>query len=329
MPFNSNSFVPQEIVQVGAGGTGSRMADEARYFIRGNWQEIGSAWHTIVDYDSLSESNLQRQLYFKHEVGDLTKGQILTNRYRDLVRMRQIPEPINADTISRIFNSERLSRKLLIFCCADNGLVVKQVIEYMLNNAQNDYLIVYMGSKLVSRDIDGAQCDVGTGQAWAYGQLNGQPLYPATPYETLPDVMRLEGFGPTPTGQNCGVDDTSGAQTPLMNDSCVVYAMTIVNLFFEHGVFMPAIYFTNGVETIYGDPINLATLNSRQVVTSVEVNVPQAPEEEMLDEGPAPAGVNDDIQEMIDELAGEENSLMDNTAGAVEVTVSNAETVPF
>lgn len=265
MPIQDKAFVPEAIIQIGAGGVGSRLADELRYFMRGNYQELASTWLTVVDHDTLSPRNLNRQLYFPHEVSNKSKGQILVERYLDSIKINQIPEAVNLETLPFIFSEEVLNKKILVICAADNGLVVKQVIEYLLANAKNDWLWIFTGAQLIDTEINGYSVQTGSGQAYAYGVINETPLFPIPPTETLTDIMSLTGFGPSSTGQGCGVDAQSGAQTPLMNDSCVNATMTIINMFFTQGLFIPCIYFTDGKEWIFGDAISLESLLSSSI----------------------------------------------------------------
>jgi hypothetical protein len=279
------AFVPEEIFLIGAGGVGSRLASELAFFVRGNFTNLNRTWTTIVDHDHVSSSNLNRQLYFPHEVSNVPKGQVLVNRYKDLYLIKQIPEAINADTISRVFSTEVLAKKVLVICAADNGLVVKQTFEHIIANAENDYLIVFTGANLKNIDLsESVSVNTGAGQAFAYGVVRGTPLFPAPPSETLLDIFALTGYGPSVTGRNCGVDDTSGAQTPLMNQSCATYTMTILNYFFEKGIFIPSIYFTDGVEVVFGDHINLSTLESSDVPQAVVEADEEVDPDELSDE---------------------------------------------
>ena len=259
------AFKPDQIFLVGAGGVGSRICAELAFFVRGNFRDLPQTMTTIIDHDHVSPRNLNRQLYYPHEVSNKSKGQILTERYRDMFRINQIPEAINADTLSRIFSPDVLSQKVLIICAADNGLVVKQTFEHVIANAQNDYLLVFTGANLKENEIQGQTISTGAGQAFAYGVVRGTPLFPAPPSETLLDIMSLTGYGPSVSGQNCGVDDTSGAQTPLMNQSCATASMTILNFFFEKGIFIPSIYFTDGMEFTFADHILMSSLEDTEI----------------------------------------------------------------
>jgi hypothetical protein len=259
------SFIPEQIFLIGAGGVGSRICAELAFFVRGNYTQLGNTWTTVVDHDHVSASNLNRQLYYPHEVSNVSKGQILTLRYKDMFRINQIPEAINAETISRIFDEDVLSKRILVICAADNGLVVKQTFEHIIANAQNDYLITFTGANLRETQVAGETTSTGQGQAYAYGVVRGTPLFPAPPSETLLDIMSLSGFGPSVSGRNCGVDDTSGAQTPLMNQTCATATMTILNFFFEKGIFIPSIYFQDGVEFTFADHIPLESLEDSQL----------------------------------------------------------------
>jgi hypothetical protein len=260
--LNDNTFIPEKIIQIGAGGTGSRICDEMRYFIRGNFTQLLNTEYTIVDHDTLSASNLNRQLYFLHEVSNKTKGQIMVERYRDMIRINQIPEPINADTVDRVFDETTLNKKLLVIVSADNGLVVKQVIQHLKENAKNDWFWIFTGANLVKSEMCGREVNVGAGQAYAYGVVGGTPLFPIAPTETLTDIMSLTGFGPTSDGQGCGVDGQSGAQTPLMNQMCATATMTIISTFFEQGIFIPSIYFVGGQNWTIGDTLNIEDILS-------------------------------------------------------------------
>ena len=299
MPIHNNAFVPQKVIQIGAGGTGSRLCSEMCFFFRGNYSQLGTATYTLVDHDRVSQSNFNRQLYFPHEGTSQTKGQILVNRYRDLFPIFQIPEPVNSDTIHRIFPEALLNQKLLVILSADNSLVVKQVLEHLMNNAQNDWYWIFTGANLIETEIAGLTVKTGSGQAYAYGKVNGIPLYPIPPTETLVDIMEATGFGPTSTGQGCGVTENSGAQTPLMNDSCCSYTMQLINLFFEHGIFIPSVYFTDGVEVTYGDAIDVSSLFERLEPT---VDTEQIPEVQLdqTDVLPSPLTNVEQPQEVIE-----------------------------
>jgi hypothetical protein len=268
MPFSPDAFIPDEIIQIGAGGVGSRLAFDISFFMRGNFDALKNTTYTIVDHDRVSPSNLSRQMFFYHEISDQTKGQILVNRFRDMVRIQQIPEPINQETLPLIFNEEKLRKKLLVIMAADNGLVVKQVITKLLADAKNDWLWLFTGANLVEEEIAGKTVQTGQGQAYAYGVMNNTPLFPTPPTEVLLDIMETTGFGPTSTGQNCGVDVQSGAQTPLMNNACAYLTMMLIQSFFEKGLFGSAAYFTNGVSVDFGDfrPISeiIAPINLEQ-----------------------------------------------------------------
>ncbi len=287
MSISDHAFKPDEIFLVGAGGSGSRICDEMRYFLRGNYRDLPNTHLTIVDHDRLSARNLNRQMYFPWEISDKSKGQILVERYKSSMKVRQIPEPINADTISQILNTSVLSRKVLVICAADNGLVAKQTITHLLENAQNDWLWVFTGAQMVSEIVDEVEVQTGSGQAYSYGVVNGTPLFPAQPTETLTDIMSITGFGPSATGLNCGVDDTSGAQTPLMNHSCAVATMTIINMFFSQGVFIPAIYFVDGVKWDVADGISVEKLMRNSIPTSVDnTSEPVVESSQQASEGP-------------------------------------------
>lgn len=257
--IHEHSFKPELIIQIGAGGTGCRITSELCFFIRGNHTELANTKYIIVDHDHVSESNLSRQVYFPHEV-NRSKGMVLVDRYKSLIPINQIPEPINSTTITRVFNEQVLARKLLVICSADNSLVVKQVLEHLSNNATNDWYWIFTGANLVQETIAGTDIQTGAGQAYAYGKVNGLPLYPLPPTEVLTDIMQATGFGPSSTGQGCGVTESSGAQTPVMNDSCCSYTMQLINMFFEHGIFIPSVYFVDGVSVTYGDPISVSSL---------------------------------------------------------------------
>lgn len=263
--IDSNTFVPKNIFVIGAGGTGSRVIPELAFFVRGNFSELRSSMTTIIDHDFVSAANLSRQMYFPFEVGTQSKGLVMAKRYRDLFPVKQIPEAINAETIRLIFSEEVLAEKNLIVLCADNGLVVKQVFEYMMENATEDYLVVFTGANLREKTIQGVDTTMGCGQSFAYGVVKGVPLFPAPPTETLLDIMSSTGFGPSVTGPGCGVDASSGAQTPLMNLHCAASTMTIINYFFEKGIFIPSIYFEDGYEWVYADHIKVADLFSNSL----------------------------------------------------------------
>ena len=279
MPFSQHSFIPNKIIQIGAGGVGSRIVPEITFFIRGNFDVLRNTEYIIVDHDRVSASNLNRQSFFYHEVSDQTKGQIMVNRYRDMVNISQIPEPVNSDTLPRIFDNKILGEKLLVILSADNGLVVKQVLEHLIQNARSDWYFVFTGANLVEREVGGTSIQTGEGQAYSYGVVNGTPLFLQTPYEIIPDIMATQGYGPTSTGQNCGVDQQSGAQTPLMNQSCALYVMMLIQSFFEKGLFCPAIYFTNSMSVNFGDwravedilqPVNLEEEAAEETVENEE-----------------------------------------------------------
>lgn len=300
--IHSSVFVPQRIFLVGGGGVGSRLCAELAFFVRGNFSDLGNTVTTIIDHDHVAPRNLNRQLYYPHEVGNKSKGQILVDRYRDLFRVDQIPEAINAETITRIFDEDTLQRKILVICAADNGLVVKQTFEHIIQNAQNDYLVMFTGANLRTNEIAGQEVQTGSGQAFAYGVVNGTPLFPAPPTETLMDIMTLTGFGPSVSGRNCGVDDTSGAQTPLMNQSCACATMTILNFFFEKGIFIPSIYFTDGIEFTFADHIVVEQLQDTQVPETLLEDA----EEELPTETSEIVEAIDELAEAIEEEASDE-----------------------
>ena len=308
MALSSNVFVPDEVIQIGAGGSGSRIAAEMCFFFRGNYRSLRNSWYTLIDHDRLSSSNLNRQLYFFHECTDATKGQTLVKRYRDMFPIRQIPEPINADTLNRVFDADRLSKKLVVICAADNPLVVRQSLEKLMNEATNDWYWIFTGANLVQRDVAGVTIQTGSGQAYAYGKMRGVPLYPIPPTQVLTDIMEATGYGPTSSGQGCGVTNDSGAQTPLMNDSCATYTMQLINLFFEHGVFIPCVYFTDGVEVTYGDASNVEDLFRR--------TTPEETQEETSEE----------TEEVVDNEVVDESADSSNTSN---VEVTEPEPVPF
>jgi hypothetical protein len=321
--FSESVFVPDEIIQIGCGGVGSRIVDEMRYFIRGNFDVLRRTQYTLVDHDILSESNLNRQLFFPHEAGDLSKGQILVNRYRDLIKIRQIPEAINDTTISAIFNQERLRKKLLVIVSADNHLVVKQVMLHLLANAQEDYLWIFTGANLVPREIAGKTIEAGVGQAYAYGQVRGTPLFPIPPNETLLDIMSASGFGPGVGGAGCGVTDSSGAQTPLMNQTCVNYVFTIINMFFTHGIFIPCIYFTDGDSVTIGDRIPVDALFSTSVPQNLGVDTTPP---SLIESGQAP-GETPAPEPSVPEV--ETSTAYDNATFTVAIEENDSSEEPF
>lgn len=257
------AFVPQQIYQIGCGGTGSRLVSELRFFIRGFFQDfrrVEDFSYTLIDFDRLTASNFQRQDFFPWEISDKTKGQILVERYRDTVPIKQIPEPVNAETVGRIFSPEVLSKKTLVVISADNFLVVKQVFEHFLASATNDWLAIFTGGSEIQETVGGHSVNVCSGQAYQYGVVRGVPLFPILPQNALPDVFAVNGFGPAATGQGCGVDADGGAQTSLQNLVCVAHTMSLLNAFFKHGYFMPCIYFKDMLETHYATPIPLSTI---------------------------------------------------------------------
>jgi hypothetical protein len=255
------TFVPDEIIQIGCGGTGSRLVEELKFWVRGNLVDLPrSFYYTLVDFDTVGDSNLNRQLFYPWDLGK-SKAHVFVERLRNLIKIRQIPEPINQDTVNFIFDEERLNKKLVVICSADNPLVVKQVMLKLLADARNDYLWIFTGASLVNHTLHtGEYLETGVGQAYAYGVVNQTPLFPVPPNEALLDIMRAVGYGPTSTGNNCGVTTSGGAQTPLMNHSCVNAVLQIFNALFKHGKFIPAIYFVDGVSTTYAEAIDVATL---------------------------------------------------------------------
>lgn len=265
--INESAFKPDLITIIGAGGSGSRVITEMAPFLRGHYRALPSTSLRVVDYDVLSESNFARQYYYPFESLGKPKGQIMVERLNGLIPISQIPEPVNGDTIHNIFSEEILAKKNLVLVTADNFLVAKQVYEKLASSATNDWLWIFTGARLRESQIPGISrmTTSGHGQAIAYGEVRGVPLYPIKPPELIPDVFAAEGFGPNTDSQGCGVSSDSGAQTPLMNLSCCLCVMQLLCQYFENGIFRPSIYFIDGQSFVFGDATDVAELYQTEI----------------------------------------------------------------
>lgn len=111
--FINNSSI--NIVQVGAGGTGSALVP---YIARLISQDKNRINYTIVDGDRVASHNINRQNFIKSDIG-LYKSEVLAKRYSNAfgVSITAIPKYLD-ESISK---SLELWNKDIVIGCVDNN----------------------------------------------------------------------------------------------------------------------------------------------------------------------------------------------------------------
>ena len=106
---------------VGCGGLGSNVAS---CLVRAKFRNL-----SIIDFDIVSESNLDRQFFFFDQIGELKTESLKVNLlriHRD-INIYDICKRIDKSNIDNI-----LSEADVIFECVDNASVKKMIVEYAL-----------------------------------------------------------------------------------------------------------------------------------------------------------------------------------------------------
>ena len=283
MSLSQNAFLPQNIVVIGAGGTGSYFIDllsrwitSVREFTRGS----SPVTTHIVDGDLIETSNLRRQFFFPWEVNK-SKAYCLTLRYSKFILANHYPLMINQSNISTFFQPF-LTDNLLVICCVDNLESRKLTLEYLTaqysdpKNHDKSFLWVSPGNT-DSR-----------GQVMSYGVVEGKTTYPIPLTTLFTELGNASARGLTATGTGCGIS-TEGIQTVEMNVLAALTTIRLLSKFFNEGLYCPSVFFTeDSVSWSEMIPLNVEELEEDTLIedlppSSVDNNQEISPGRSLFD----------------------------------------------
>lgn len=246
---------PPVIYIVGCGGIGSKLVDHVVRLCR---VYISSTRIVLIDPDTISSANLERQQFHTYEV-DSSKAGILARRYRDLGHVSHLPIALNPTSVRELFSSPDGESNIKMvtgdgrtgpyyyasstetpwFIVATDNLESRRcTLEYLGEQSFfNSWVWISLGCK-VSPDKKFFQ-----GQAITYGKLNNVPFSPIHPFDLFPNLGAATGYGLNARGEGCGVSLEEGIQTDLANAFAAVAGQWVMSQIYEKGYVYPLVNF--------------------------------------------------------------------------------------
>lgn len=276
MNLSSSDFYsnfPRTIFVLGVGGTGARIVEELRFFLKTaasiKRDVINTTEVILIDHDLVEEKNCVRQP-FQHGHLGLPKSYVKAQYLAPFCRVRHIPEPLNQASLDRVFTSEKINDNFLVISAMDNLVTRSMVYHYLLDNAThaNDktWYWVFTGGDLKPQKITESKTFLGapdevlyeipyvTNLAWGF--YKGSPTISPAPHIRFPEEFpKVEGFGMNYQNEivGCGLaPEDAVKQSYTMNNMASVLTMFMLDRFYFDGLIIPQITFMNGqTDTVY------------------------------------------------------------------------------
>lgn len=204
--LNNNSI---DIVQVGAGGTGSALVPHIARLM--SQDRIN---YTLVDGDRVASHNINRQNFIKSDIG-LYKSEVLAKRYSNAfgVSISAIPRYLDED----LGKSLELCNKDIIIGCVDNNKT-RVIIADSISEANRYNVPVYIDS---GNELNGGQCFI---QNRIYRMSSGPELLVEHPEIAKPtDIL--------PTERSCAENQESGDQRLGTNLTAAIMLFNVIDMF--------------------------------------------------------------------------------------------------
>lgn len=133
------SFIPNKILIVGCGGTGSRLVPLLAQFIK-TCAWVAEPSITLIDDDIVEEKNLLRQNFISVDVGK-SKAEVLANRYskafninisaiKERVSLKKNTKNTDMDTVDSAFYNHRANS--IIILCVDSPESRREILTLMV-----------------------------------------------------------------------------------------------------------------------------------------------------------------------------------------------------
>lgn len=254
---------PENIFIIGAGGVGSRVLESFKYFISTALSKdlcstfnLPTVW--LIDHDHIEYKNIARQPFLLTEVG-LNKVEALKRRYEDYIKIKAIPEAINAGTLAEIFTQEVLNKNFCVVSALDHPISSSQVYYYLLNNAVSKrkdgcWTYIYSGGEMRESVIKGEYRQVDKKvlspyvTSFLYGEFWANPIVPVKPHQ-VNSLLKDPGniFGRLSNGTGCGLgEQQSGIQSSEQNLNSVLHIEHIMNMLYFEGCVINQLVTDNG-----------------------------------------------------------------------------------
>lgn len=276
MNLSSSDFYanfPRTIFVLGVGGTGARITDELRFFLKTaasvNRNILRETKIILIDHDLVEEKNCLRQP-FQHGHLGLPKSYVKAQYLMPFCRVRHIPEPLNQSSIPLVFTPEKINNNFLVISAMDNLVTRAMVYHYLLENATQDkdktWYWIFTGGDLKPQKIVEAKTVLGAEDTTQYeipyvtnlgwGYYRGTPTITPAPHIRFPEEFpKVEGFGMNYENLivGCGLaPEDRIKQSYTMNNMASVLTMFMLDRFYFDGLIIPQITFTNGqTDTVY------------------------------------------------------------------------------
>lgn len=280
MQLTSASFYdnfPRTIFVLGVGGTGARIADELRFFLKTaasiDIQILRQTEIILIDHDLVEEKNCMRQP-FQHGHLGLPKSYVKAQYLMPFCRVRHIPEPLNQSSLPLVFTPEKINDNFLVISAMDNLATRAMVYHYLLENATQSkdktWYWIFTGGDLKPQKIVEAKTVLGTEDTTPYeipyvtnlawGFYKGVPTINPAPHIRFPEEFpKVEGFGMNYDSEivGCGLaPEDQIKQSYTMNNMASVLTMFMLDRFYFDGLIIPQITFMNGqTDTVYAGSI--------------------------------------------------------------------------
>lgn len=202
---------PVNIVQIGAGGTGSALVPHiARLMSQGD----NNINYTLIDGDRVANSNINRQNFIKSDIG-LYKSEVLAKRYSNAfgVSISAIPNYLDED----LSKSLELWNKDIVIGCVDNNKS-RVLISKEISRQENYKIPIYLDS---GNELTGGQCFI---QNRIYKKNFGPELL-----IEHPEIAKADDT--LPTERSCVENQESGEQRLTTNLTASIMLFNVIDMF--------------------------------------------------------------------------------------------------
>jgi len=257
-----------DIYIIGLGGIGSNFLSYLSPYLHGDLEtqkRVSRGRITIIDGDYVSNSNLKRTPYYKHNVG-CNKTTACKQNYSDRLPLIPAPFYINAENVTETFEiSNYPACDLCVIVCTDHVYERALTLDYVMSDTCLNSNVLWLTA--------GNARSHGLGLSWVkYNGVKNPGQYP-TPFDIYPQYKeQLNYSGRTQSGElGCGMSfDTANeaGQTLVINTLSAFSLLYMFNEFYTNKRQIPSIRFkdNDGFITLanleHSKPIDLVNAQS-------------------------------------------------------------------
>lgn len=209
--LNNNSI---DIVQIGAGGTGSALVPHIARLMSQDSNRIN---YILIDGDRVASHNINRQNFIKSDIG-LYKSEVLAKRYSNAfgVSITCIPKYLDSD----LAKSLELWNKDIIIGCVDNNKT-RVIIADSISEVNKYNVPIYIDS---GNELNGGQCFI---QNRIYRMSSGPELL-------IEHSEIAKATDELPTERSCAENQESGDQRLTTNLTAAIMLFNVLDMFINH-----------------------------------------------------------------------------------------------